>query len=369
MNRLRTEHRRATGRLSRRARRPVAILAFAAIFIAACAVPRLRADDAKLSAAAKPADDSKAASLTSRVTDEAGKPVSKATVVMAVGPCQVYLPAGDVTGIRFRAKVVTDEAGRFRFLAANGPLLIAVLHPIGYAQVRCTRQSVPESIKLAPWARAEGTYRIARKPVANVSIEVSHDGTNIGVPNGPWVIWMDSAITDANGRFVFERTLPGPTSIGRKLNFTLNEGFTEVASSSKIHVLLTAGQTTGVEFAFSGRPVIGQLRHAADLKQVTPWNFADIDVEPLVPLFNKPSFEATADREGNFSIDGVPPGEYVLKAAVRSKNPIELASERLVSRFTVPEISEKLSQRPVDLGVLTLESTGVRRGKVARARK
>jgi len=307
-------------------------------------------------------------SLSSLVTNQAGKPVSKATVVVAVGKCQVYLPEGEVTGRQFRAKVVTDEAGRFGFHAVNGPLLLAVMHPTGYALVRCSRQSVPASIKLASWARADGTYRIAGKPQANVSLELSDIGS--GLANPPWIIWRESATTDANGRFVFERTLAAPTLIGRKLNFTLNEGFTEVASGAKIRTLLTGtgGQTTHVDFGFSGRPVIGQLRHSADLKHASPWSFADIDVEPLVRLFNKPEFEATADREGNFSIDGVPPGEYVLKVVVRSKSPFEFPPERLANRrFTVPEINEKLSQRPVDLGVLTLKPTGGRRAMAAPA--
>ncbi|HXY35532.1 MAG TPA: hypothetical protein VEI07_14975 [Planctomycetaceae bacterium] len=308
------------------------------------------------------------ATLTSRVTDQTGKPVSKATVVVAVGHCQVYLPEGEVTGVQFRAKVATDEAGRFAFPAVDGRLLLAVMHPTGYALVRCSRQSIPESIKLAPWARVVGTYQIAGKPQANVSLELSDIGS--GLANPPWIIWRESATTDANGRFVFERALAGPTLIGRRLNFTLKEGFTEVASGAKIRTLLsgTGGQTTHVEFGFSGRPVIGQLRHAADLKQPKAWSFADIDVEPLVPLFNKPSFEATADREGNFSIDGVPPGEYVLKVVVRSNNPFELAAERLANhRFTVPTIDERLLQRPVDLGVLTLKPTGGRRAMAAPA--
>jgi hypothetical protein len=103
--------------------------------------------------------------------------------------------------------------------------------------------------------------------------------------------------------------------------------------------------------------VIGQLQHAAHLEHETAWNFAYVDVAPRVPLFQAPSFGATVDRKGNFSIDDVPPGEYVLRVNF-IKSPFEEgAGERLVDRrFTVPEINEKLSLRPVDLGMLTLES-------------
>jgi protocatechuate 3,4-dioxygenase beta subunit len=344
-------------------------LAYTPIFITAVALAGVRADDGKSgSTAVGPSVGPQPASLTSRVTDQAGKPVSKATIVVAVGRCQVYLPEGEVIGLQFRAKVVTDEAGRFAFPAVDGSMLLAAMHATGHAEIRCSRQSVPESIKLFPWARAEGTYQIAGKPQPNVSLELSHMG--IGQENPPWMIWMESAKTDANGRFVFERALPGPTSIRRNLNFTLNEGYTEVGSGARIRVVLIGGKTNHVEFRVSGRPVIGQLRHAADLKESAPWSYANVDVEPLVRLFNKPSFEATADREGNFSIEGVPPGEYVLNVFVRSKNPLEIASERLADRrFIVPEINEKLSQRPVDLGILTLKSTGGRWGKAAHANK
>jgi len=68
------------------------------------------------------------------------------------------------------------------------------------------------------------------------------------------------------------------------------------------------------------------------------------------------SFSATVDRNGNFSIDDVPIGKYMLNAAFFKPPRDRLANHE----FEVPAIDEKLSQEPVDLGVLTMDSAGGR---------
>ncbi|HEV8066750.1 MAG TPA: hypothetical protein VGP76_03370 [Planctomycetaceae bacterium] len=349
MNRgLRTSQRRTTrangGDLSRAALR----VAAAILIVVVASLPALAGDDPQ------------PASLTSRVIDEAGKPVARATVVVAVAGSQVVITNGEVRNDGgFHVTAVTDEAGRFVFPTQKGDMWFAVTHPTGYAEVKCSRQAVPESIKLAPWLRVEGTYLVARKPQANVRLRLNRTMMNVGGQKVTWIIWQSLVHTDANGRFVFDRALPGLTSIERNLSFNGNQGATEVASGTRIQTRLTAGRTTHIDFGASGRPVIGKLQHAADLKHETAWNFAYVNVTPLVHLFQAPSFGATVDREGNFSINDVPPGEYVLQVNF-IKNPFEEgAGEHLAAhRFTVPEINEKLAQRPVDLGVLTLQPGG-----------
>jgi len=310
-----------------------------------CTVLRVAATMLIVVVASLPAltgDDPQPATLTSRVIDEASKPASKAIVVLADARSQIDIINGEVrNNVGFR---VTDEAGRFGFRPQDGDFWFVVTHPAGYAQVKCSHKSVPKSIQLNPWARVEGTFRVARKPVANAAIRCR-------VQDLPWIWVYNTSTTDLNGRFVFERSLPGPASVRRNLNFKVP---IELSSTAEIRTKLTAGQTARIDFGATGRPVVGQLEHAADSKQETPWNFASIQVAPLVHVVQETTFVATIDRAGNFRIDDVPPGNYVLQV-----NFFKRAAEHLAGhRFTVPEINDKFAQRPVDLGVLTLRPGG-----------
>jgi hypothetical protein len=65
-------------------------------------------------------------------------------------------------------------------------------------------------------------------------------------------------------------------------------------------------------------------------------------------------FSATVDDHGNFCVDDVPVGQYVL--TVHAHSPMFVGD---FYRFSVPAIDAKLSQRPVDLGVLILKQVVV----------
>jgi Carboxypeptidase regulatory-like domain len=286
---------------------------------------------------------------TVTVLTPAGRPAAKATVALAFAGTQVMINNGQLTGnAGVLKRAVTDDSGRCGFAPQNSDFWFVVVHPAGHAQVKCSRSSVPKSIQLTPWARVEGSYRVARKPKANVTFWVSH--ANAVAQNAPWVFENSTAKTDSNGRFVIDHAFPGRAWVSRSINLSGNGGTVEMESAPRIQTNLTAGKTTHVDFGATGRPVTGQLRHSSDAQPETPWNFAYINVMPLVPLFQAPTFMATIDRDGNFSVDDVPPGEYSIHVFFYRNSNESLNNHR----FTVPEINEKLSQRPVDLGVLTL---------------
>jgi hypothetical protein len=290
-----------------------------------------------------------------------GQPAAKATVALAFVGTQIIINNGQFQGnVGVLKREVTDESGRFRFPPQNSDFWFIVMHPSGHAQVKCSQTSYPKSIQLTLWSRVEGVYRVARKPKANVAFWVNH--ANAIAQNAPWVFENTTAKTDEHGRFVVERVFPGRAWISRSLNLG-NQVPTQMDSAPRIQTNLTAGKTTHVEFGATGRPVTGQLRHASDAEPVTPWNFAYVNVTPLVPLFQAPTFLATIDRDGNFAIDDVPPGEYSMRVYFY-RNANEFLNNR---RFTVPEINEKLSQRPVDLGVLTLAPNRNAAPQAARA--
>jgi len=76
------------------------------------------------------------------------------------------------------------------------------------------------------------------------------------------------------------------------------------------------------------------------------------------------TFEANADRDGNFAIDDVPPGTYLLYVYFPQRPGPHVQGHR----FTVPKVNEKLSQRPVDLGTLTLQTARPQRAAKVQVR-
>jgi hypothetical protein len=169
----------------------------------------------------------------------------------------------------------------------------------------------------------------------------------------PWVWSNGSAKTDANGRFVIEGLMAGNATLSESDDdFGEKERPTPV-SSAHVSMILIAGQTRHVDFGTTGRPVIGQLRHPADSKENVPWSAALISITPDVKKFVEGTiaFTGRTDRDGNLSINDVPTGRYLLQVRFSS-----IGEQLKTYRFSVPDIDEKLAQRPVDLGVLTLTS-------------
>ena len=124
-------------------------------------------------------------------------------------------------------------------------------------------------------------------------------------------------------------------------------------SSAVYAIVVQAGQTTQINLGNSGRPVVGQLRVPPNSDVKVETGFASIVVCEDIPQPHEPrQFQATVDDRGNFCIDDVPVGSYWMSIITRP-------SGRFIDvfrfQFTVPPINEKLSQRPVDLGIRTVD--------------
>jgi uncharacterized GH25 family protein len=295
-------------------------------------------------------DLTKGKDVAGTVLTSDGVPAAGAKVALGVAGSQIMVTNGDISDSQtYCARQKTDDIGHFHFPPQNRDFWLVITHRSGFAELKGTPNANPMSIRLTPWARIEGSFRVARKLEPNVAIWINQWAHNRMGPNEPHIFVSYRHSTDGNGRFTFDRVAPGEARIGRDLQLMANEGSLKMTSSGMVLVKLTSGKTTQIDLGTSGSPVIGQLQQSPDSQQEVHWDFALVEADG-----NDLHFAATVDHGGGFCIDDVPAGQYSL--SVRFLKP---GRGRLEGhRFTVPAINEKLSQRPVDLGVLTLKSGG-----------
>ena len=322
-----------------------------------------------------------------------GRPAARAKIAIGIVGSQINVDNGEINdGSTYAARCEADAAGRFRFPAQEGPYQLVITHPAGFAYLKSADGEMPGTIALTAWARVEGTFRVAAKPVANVAIEIDNGPIDSYGQDVPHIFSSHHARTGPDGKFVFERVLPGEGRIRRGIVLIVDNGATEVASSTSIHATFPAGKTTHIDLGGSGRLVTGKLSGATGSKGKVLWQFASIDVQadlpepkpPPVPaeidknpqlrsvwlktspeartwqelkqFYEKlrrasPSFFATVAGDGSFHIDDMPAGSYVLRVYF-----VEHSAGRLSNyRFTVPPIDGNRSSEPLDLGELTLE--------------
>jgi hypothetical protein len=143
-----------------------------------------------------------------------GKAVTDATVVLLEPGDSVQMRDGEVVDPPLPLPRRPDRSGRWHFRPDAAEFWFVAVHPSGWARVKGTRTSPPKKISLSPWARAEGAFAVARQPRADLDLEIQGD---IELQIGKDVAHVNASNrrkTDAHGRFVFERVLPGMRFIG-----------------------------------------------------------------------------------------------------------------------------------------------------------
>jgi hypothetical protein len=318
------------------------------------AVAQLRADEGPPPVTIKPRD------LTGVVLTAEGTPAAGAKLALAVPGSQVFVLNGEIVKSQTKCEQhETDAAGKFHFAPAVDNSWLVVTHPSGFARVKCEPNEPLKTVQLTPWARAEGTYRVAGKLQPHVSIAYQWEAAIPFGPTLPQIFFQFRSTTDANGRFVFDRLGPGSGQIGSSIRLLQDNDATVATSSLRVPADFPKGTTTHIDLGTTGRPVIGQLRPRPGKSVGVPWSKAFIILRGNGRLARatNPEFRATVNRDGNFCIDDVPPGDYILVVFLFIERDLRPS---LAHRFTVATINEKLMQRPVDLGVLTLEPAEAR---------
>jgi beta-lactamase regulating signal transducer with metallopeptidase domain/protocatechuate 3,4-dioxygenase beta subunit len=277
-----------------------------------------------------------------------GAPAAKAKIALGIVGSQINVTNGDIADSQtYAARQTTDEAGRFDFPPQDGPFQLVITHPTGFAHVKLNASpEKPTTLYLEPWARVEGTFRVGKTPAPNVPITINsnvYDEHGDGVPH---IFSQHEATTGSDGRFVFERVIPGDGQIGRYIMLTVNDGAAAVTSTCMTNTSFRSGRTLRIDLGGTGRIVAGRLQPPEGIKDRIPWNFAVVTAE--TDWYPLPRYMATVDRDGAFRIDDMLAGEYTLGVSFSQRDVGSLSNYR----FTVPA---KPSDQPLDLGVLKLK--------------
>jgi hypothetical protein len=242
-----------------------------------------------------------------------------------------------------------------------------------------------------------GTFRVGNKLAPDAPLTIDSNALHSYGKDAPSIFTQHETTTDKDGRFIFERVLPGKGRIGRQMIFMVEEGNTEVTSARMISASFPAGETTELELGGTGRPVIGRLQPPEGFAGKVNWKLATIFAQariveppglkpPDIPANvrgdpvkraewlrdwqqtpegkawtnayegmqrlsdSSPNFRASAGSDGTFRIDDMPAGNYSLSVRLDGKVRLSLPDHG----FTIKPMKSDRSDEPLDLGDLTL---------------
>jgi beta-lactamase regulating signal transducer with metallopeptidase domain/uncharacterized GH25 family protein len=314
------------------------------------------------------------------------QPASNAQVAIGLANEQISIKNGEFTSSTYARRLNADKAGILKMPFRDQPFEIYVLHPTGFAQVSSVDGTIPDKLILTAWASVAGTIFSANKPAATVPVRLYSDGffqselcrlhSSCEVPASP------------NGTFAMPKVFPGTGRIGRDIVYMVNDGATEVTSSQRLTVSVSAGEAKTIEIGRGGRPVTGKLMLPPDFQQAIVWGQLRLELGSDVPqpfpvgldmddpqavakwqqtkeardyevavaawqaqMAKLPEFSASVDREGNFRIDNVPAGKFVLSEWLALR---EWKLSLTPRSFEVPEIDGDYEETPLDLGEIHL---------------
>lgn len=312
--------------------------------------------------------------LTGVVLRPDGRPAAGAEVALATPDHPLlfemdYTRFGRGNGMSF-AKTGPD--GRFSFSKPGGPYLLAAMSDDGYAEATPEGLAKSATLSLDAWGKIKGEARIGRQPAANQPITVARRNDQPGSPGAVHAFYNVETRTDAQGRFVFDRVIPGASEVARVIVTEFGNGSQQHMGCWQEPVDVAPGQTVEVRIGGKGRPVVGRVALQAppevhvDWRRNRPATVEKVRVSNPFPglLGQDPRqndrFAAGLDKDGRFRVDDVPPGHYELTVTIDAPP----ASERPgpveeLGRVKVPvDVPEGDDGAPVDLGEIAAEVKG-----------
>ncbi len=312
-----------------------------------------------------------------------GSPLAEADVLLSTPARPLVLNNGrPQVGMSDQRTVKSRADGRFNLAPSEPPYTIVVVHDRGRAVLTVRDKPAGEhELAIEPWGRVEGVLRFGRQLAAGEKLSLAVQRRPD--PVDP-LYWDSDTTSDGQGRFTFERVVPGEVGISRQIEWT-DRNILSAGGSPSATVQVAAGATVRLELGGTGRAVVGKVVLPAELAGREDWLYG------FCYFVRKPastesggaggqassvgrrdaSFTFKVEEDGSFRIEDVEAGTYELLINANEEPPdhrglgtVAVAMTR--SEVVVPAMPGGRSDLPLDLGAVMLTAAKKREEPGAR---
>jgi len=333
-----------------------------------------------------------------------GTPAANATVVLVDKNDSGYM---DASG-QFRAGssggdfARTDASGQFEFSPKLDSDWILVSHDRGYAELKVVQPDSVGTIMLQAWGRVAGVMQVGDKPEPDQAVRLQNRPERVYEPgqrSSALSLYL-KAEPDESGRFLFEKVPPGERRL--YVEYRFKERQYETPMSHGMPVSVKPGESLEVTLGGSGRKVVGRVQVVGGDSSDVDWR-RDVhkltlmlppgglpeapDTARLAPEERQKSWEqynqrlrdfwrsdagrareqaertyvAVFDTNGQFRVDHVPPGKYLLTVIANDPDEEYYRQRSLGSlnhEIEIPRVAGAKVNEPFDAGTLELPIRG-----------
>ncbi|MBI1840642.1 MAG: hypothetical protein HYR88_07280, partial [Verrucomicrobia bacterium] len=337
-----------------------------------------------------------------------GSPARNTPLAMVEGEEWVFIEKnGQINrSSSYTEQLRTDPQGRFEFQPHLRAVRIVAANTAGVADVSGEDVERSGAIRLRPWSRVEGVFKISSGIRSNqvVKLETLRPQQSMESSNRSGAVWVNfKATPDKDGRFVFEQAPPGARVVFVETRLAERRNSSRTGSSHEVIVDLAPGATQSVTLGGGGRRVTGRMRviggepedvdwlwdvhqlsfnpplpkgyptlaftgnqSAAEQQRMQQKFQADISAFLQTPEGDRYErsrrhFMLQFETNGVFSVDNVPPGDYMLSIAPMEKpSDPDSYSYRQLGRLdrSVHVPSDPKENAVLDLGALDIAIRG-----------
>lgn len=299
--------------------------------------------------------------LTGRVCSPDGNNLKGASVALALRN-EIALIQGPALDLRLtRAPyniTTTGRSGRFSLFPSREPGVIVALHESGWAMRSLAEHNPEEPLRLSPWGHIEGAVSMeAREPEDKVYISAE-----AVLPEeweaGDSVEFSLGTQCEASGRFSLGYVPALPIKLGESRRWV---------KSHVVDITPESGKTTVADFcAERTGAVMGKLLALGTLnpdeEEKEPWHsnrrlFINVRPRGVVPEDKYNNYVPLVQKDGAFTLDCLPPGDYDFKATQHAMPPENACGRG--TPFAKVEQSFSIAPdqtTPMDLGELLFEA-------------